>query len=102
MICEGNFVFKGIRKRDGGTFKNDKGVDVPYDAAYVVKFDEFVNDEPTERTTKFDANNVELYNKFSKCKVYDKVQLKFDVGFTKTGVAMKLVDFSPLVMGSSK
>ena len=30
MYCEGNFKFKGILKKDAGTFKNDKGEVIKY------------------------------------------------------------------------
>ena len=30
MYCEGNFKFKGILKKDAGTFKNDKGEVINY------------------------------------------------------------------------
>ena len=40
MKCKGSFVFKSISHRDAGVFKNDKGEDVKYPSAYILKVDE--------------------------------------------------------------
>lgn len=79
MKCFGEFVFKSLRKREGGTFKNDKGQDVNYDEAYVLKVDEVSNDGVDERTLKIDKNNTVLLNKLQNKKPYDKINLVCDV-----------------------
>ena len=40
MKCQGNFVFKTLTHRSGGTFKNADGTDVTYPSAYILKVDE--------------------------------------------------------------
>ena len=40
MICKGVVVFKGIGKREAGTFTDNTGRDIKYDASYQVSFDE--------------------------------------------------------------
>ena len=52
MYCKGTLIFKSIEKRSGGTFKNDKGQDVNYDASYVIKADEVKDKEVNERKFK--------------------------------------------------
>ena len=79
MICKGEFVFKNLTKRDGGTFKNDKGQDVNYDMAYVLKVDEVSQDGINERKLKIDKNNTVLLNKLQNVKPYDKINLVCEV-----------------------
>lgn len=79
MYCKGSLMYKGIEKRDGGTFKNDRGQDINYDSSYVVKVDEIVDNKINERKLKFPANNKILADKFSKIEPYTQVELICDV-----------------------
>ena len=72
-------VFKGVNKRDGGEFTNDKGQIVQYDPSYVVKFDENINGEIQERRLKFPITNKALYHKLSELDPYSKFTLLCDV-----------------------
>lgn len=78
-LLEINAVFKGVSKRDGGEFTNDKGEKISYDPAYVLKFDEDVNGEILERRLKFPLTNKTLYNKLSPLESYSKITLVCDV-----------------------
>lgn len=82
MICKGVVIYKGIEKRDGGSFKDASGRDINYESAYVVKFDENKDGKINERKAKFPSSNTYLYNKFVGIKAYTEVLLEFDVILT--------------------
>lgn len=84
MKCEGNVIYKGIEKREGGTFKNAQGQDITYDSSYLIKIDEVINDKIDERKLKFPSTNVELFNKFKAIEPYTKVKLFCDVVISNT------------------
>lgn len=75
MISKGEFVFKSVEKRDGGKFTNDRGQDITFDTAYVLKVDELTNQGIYERKLKIDKNNTALVNKLHNLKPYDKITL---------------------------
>lgn len=79
MRCKGIVMYKGIEKRDGGTFKNDKGQDINYDSSYVVKFDEIVENKINERKLKFPVSNKVLFEKFNNLRPYTEVLIDCDV-----------------------
>lgn len=79
MVCQGEVIYKGIEKRDGGIFKNDKGQDISYGDSYVVKFDEIKDGMGNERKVKFPASNKVLFDKFKNIEPYTKVELYCDV-----------------------
>lgn len=79
MICKGEFVFKGVEKRDAGSFTNDKGQAVNYDMAYVLKVDEISENGIFERKLKIDKANSVLLSKLKNLKPYDKINLICDV-----------------------
>lgn len=78
-LLELNVVFKGVSKRDGGEFINDKGVKISYDPSYILKFDEDVNGDIVERRLKFPVTNKTLYNKLNPLEPYSKIILVCDV-----------------------
>ena len=84
MKCTGEVIYKGIEKRDGGVFKNDKGQDINYDSSYVIKFDEIKDGTVNERKLKFPASNKSLYEKFSDIAPYTKVTIVCDVVISNT------------------
>lgn len=79
MKAKGEFVFKGLEKRDGGEFLNDKGQKVSYKEAYVLKVDEIVDGSINERKLKVDTGNTSLIDSLKKLKPYDKIELECDV-----------------------
>lgn len=79
MKCKGEFVFKSVEKRDGGSFTNDKGQAVNYDMAYVLKVDELTQNGIFERKLKIDKANSVLLNKLQSLKPYEKINLICDV-----------------------
>lgn len=79
MLCKGTLIFKSIDKREGGTFKNDKGQDINYDSSYIIKVDEVKGKDVNERKFKFPQTNKVLYDKFVDIEPYTKVDITFDI-----------------------
>lgn len=79
MLCKGTLIFKSIEKREGGTFKNDKGQDINYDSSYIIKVDEVKGKEVNERKFKFPQTNKVLFENFSNIDAYTKVDITFDI-----------------------
>lgn len=80
MKAKGEFVFKGLDKRDGGEFVNDKGQAIKYNESYILKVDEQSEDGSiNERRLKIDVNNTILVDRLKKLKAYDKISLECDV-----------------------
>lgn len=94
MKCEGNVVFKSIGKREGGSFKDPKGELVKYEPAYIVKFDENVDGNISERKAKFEETNVALYTKFKTLEPYAKINLICNVVFQNSGCKLEILDFN--------
>lgn len=72
-------VFKGISKRDGGEFTNDKGDVIKYEPSFIVKFDENINGDIVERRLKFPLTNKQLEHKLKELEPYSKFTLICDV-----------------------
>lgn len=92
MYCKGIVMYKGIEKREGGTFKNDKGQNVDYNSAYVVKFDEIVENKIDERKLKFPTSNKVLYEKFAKIRPYTQVEIVCDVVLMQNACRLVPID----------
>lgn len=91
MYCKGVVMFKGVEKREGGTFTNN-GEKINYDASYVIKFDEIKEGKINERKLKFPINNKMLYEKFSKFNPYTNVLLTSEVVFGQSACRLVPVD----------
>ncbi|MCI9038532.1 MAG: hypothetical protein HFJ29_01405 [Clostridia bacterium] len=96
MKCNNEVVFKGIEERAGGVFRNDKGQDVKYDKAYIVRFDEEVDGDYQERKVKFSGDNTSLFTRFKALKAYDRINLIFDVVLVNNSCKIAVVDFAPV------
>lgn len=92
MKCNGTVIYKGIEKRDGGTFRNAQGQDINYDSSYVVKFDEMKDGKIDERKLKFPASNASLYEKFKNVEAYTKISLVCDVQIGQSACKLIPVD----------
>lgn len=92
MYCKGILVYKGIEKREGGTFKNAQGQDINYDSSYVIKVDEIKDNSPTERKFKFSQNNKTLFSKFNDIEMYTRVSITFDVVISTNSCKLVPVD----------
>lgn len=94
MKCQNSVVFKSVEERSGGSFKNSNGDTINYDKAYVVRFDEEVNNSIIERKVKFKGDNTQLYTKFKGLKPYDKINLIFEVLIQNQGCKIEITDFT--------
>ncbi len=92
MRCTGVVMYKGIEERAGGTFKNEKGQDVKYDTAYVVKFDEIIDNKINERKLKFPSSNKVLYDKFNEFRPYSQVKILCDVVLMQNACRLVPID----------
>jgi hypothetical protein len=93
MKCQGNFIFKGIRQKEGGEFVNANGQTIKYQPSWEVKFDDVdENNVINERKIKVSTDETVLVQKLLSVKPYTKVVMEFDVSFNSKGTSMKLVD----------
>lgn len=80
MKCVGKFKFKGLVKREGGSFTNDRGQEINYNASYLLKVDESTENGIYERGFKIPEDS-DLVLPLSKLQPYQDVTLEFDVNF---------------------
>lgn len=92
MRSIGEFIYKGIEKRDGGEFTNDKGQNIKYNESYVLKVDESTEKGIFERRLKIDVNNTALVDKLKAKKPYEPIKLLCDITFYGNSVKVIPVD----------
>ena len=93
MRCQGNFVFKTITHRQGGTFKNSEGNEVNYPSAYILKVDETLsNGEINEHKFKIDEKNTLLVNVLKDYKAYQELVLEFEVTLYTNRIGFEVVN----------
>ena len=81
MKCVGEFIFKGIEKRDGGEFVNPQGQTIKYDESYILKVDEKTEKGIYERRLKISKENTSLIEKFKSLKDYQAIKIGCEVNF---------------------
>lgn len=81
MKAKGLFMYKGIQKREKGSFTNQEtGEVIEYGSCYILVVDEIEeNGKITERRFKVAEDNGFLINEFSTLESYTKVEIEFDV-----------------------
>lgn len=95
MKCKGNFVFKSITHKQGGTFKNANGEDISYKPSYVLKVDELGNgNEINERKFKIAEDKTVLINTLKPLEVYTKITLEFNITIYTNSISLELIDVS--------
>ena len=93
MKCQGNFVFKTLTHRQGGTFKNSEGNEVNYPSAYILKVDETLsNGEINEHKFKIDEKNTLLVNVLKDYKEYQELVLEFEVTLYTNRIGFEVVN----------
>ena len=88
MKCKGEFIYRGIERRDGGNFINDKGDTISYKPSYRVKVDEVLPNGVFERVLKVAEENTQLINNFQLLDNYQRILITFDVAFYATKVSL--------------
>lgn len=79
MKAVGEFVFKGLDRKDGGEFTNERGQLVKYNSKYVLKVDEVLEGSINERKLNISEDNKALIDKIKTLKAYDKIKLECDI-----------------------
>lgn len=92
MKCEGKYVFKSIKTRDGGEFTNDKGQKVKYKPSYIVSVDDIQGADILARQFKFSEDNNELASKFKNINPYEDIIISFDVEIYNNNVRLVPTD----------
>lgn len=80
MKCQGKFKFKGIEKREGGSFTNAQGRQINYDESYSLKVDEETEKGIFERNFKVKKDS-DLVDDLLLVKPYTNIILEFDITF---------------------
>lgn len=82
MQAIGDFIFKSLERKEGGSFENDKGQTINYNSSYSLKVDEIIEgSDVNERKLKVDEKNKVLIEKLKSKKLYEPIKLKCDVQF---------------------
>lgn len=89
MKCKGQFVFKSLTHRAGGTFKNENGDDVNYQPAYILKVDEVEGDEINERKFKIPEDKIVLINDLKTLEAYQKIILDFQLTIFTSRISLE-------------
>lgn len=84
MKCLGKFRYRGLEKKDAGTFVNAQGQKIDYPAKYILKLDEVGEEGIEERCFKV-ALDSNFISKIINTKIYDEVTIEFDIQFSKNG-----------------
>lgn len=79
------FVFRGLDKKEGGKFINDKGQEISFDPKYNLKVDEVTENGVFERIFKIPVDS-KILETLLILKPYDKVTIEFDIAFYSNGV----------------
>ena len=78
MKCVGKFKFKGLTKKDGGSFTNDRGQVINYKESYSLKVDENTEKGIYERVFKV-ASDSSLLDQLFKIQPYQDITIEFDI-----------------------
>lgn len=93
MQCRGNFVFKTLTHRNAGTFTNDKGEELKYSEAYILKVDEeSETGDINERKFKIAPDKLVLVNTLKDVKAYQTIELIFNVVIYTSRVSIEVAD----------
>lgn len=91
MKCEGSFKFKGLQRKEGGTFTNSLGKEISYKDSYSLKLDETTDNGIYERIFKLPTDST-LIEPLLILKPYSDITLEFEVNFYSGGI--KLIPIS--------
>lgn len=93
MNGTGEFMYKSIEAREGGSFTNDKGVEVKYDACYVLNCDDL---ETNGVKFKIPTTQRDLIETFKSFKPYTRVKIDFNIEIKNNNIKIIPVAVSKL------
>lgn len=93
MIAKGQFYFAGVEDRGSGTFTNDKGETINYDAKKKILFNEAVDNVLHHREVLVNPND-SILAKCSSLKINEPIVITFDVQFKAKNVVLIPVDIT--------
>ena len=88
MKCTGQFVFRDLSHTDAGTFVNDKGQSIPYNASYKLKCDVQTDDGVKEIIFKITEDQSEIIAFCKTLQTYCKISIEFDIQFFGNNVRL--------------
>lgn len=94
MKTVGEFVFIEIKHVDAGSFINDKGENISYNASWKLRVNEFTEYGIKERIFKVSENNQSLLKDLQSLHAYDKIVLEFDVKLFATSCKLEPVSLT--------
>ena len=94
MKCQGKFKYKGIEKKDAGSFVNSQGQKIDYPSKYAIKVDEVTPNGAFERIFKVEIESP-IIPQLSQKNMYDDINLEFDIQIASNGSA-KIVPINVL------
>lgn len=92
MQCKGNFNFRSLEKRESGAFTNENGEIIQYDACYVLSVDEMTAHGLQVRNFRISTANEQILNKLKTKKVYDNINILFEVSLYRSNVKLIPID----------
>lgn len=92
MQCKGNFNFRSLEKRAGGSFTNEQGKFIQYDDCYVLSVDEMTAHGLQVRNFRISTSNEQILNKLKTKKVYDNINILFEVSLYRSNVKLIPID----------
>ena len=88
MKCKGEFINRGMERREGGNLITDKGQTISYKPAYKIKVDELTEEGVFERILKIEEDKAQLINDFRVLDIYQKINITFNVVIYNTRVVL--------------
>lgn len=90
MKVQGKFKFKGVQRKDGGTFVNDNGREIKYHAKYSFRVDETTENGLYERTFSVPLDSP-LVKTLLTLKPYDDIIIDFELLFTNVNSNVRVI-----------
>lgn len=87
MKCVGNFKYKGITKKDGGSFTNANGQVIEYNPSYTLKVDEMTDNGIMERVFKLPVDS-DMIPLLSELDLYQDIEIEFEVTIYSSRVVL--------------
>lgn len=87
MKCTGDFKFKGLLKRDSGSFTSPDGEVINYKECYNLKVDELIENRVYERQFKISIDSP-LVPELMALELYEDITIDFDLRFYGNNISV--------------